>query len=44
MYYGRRVPDAGMRSLLRQDPDQPPFRLRGDQTTFLDELPTEYSG
>ena len=44
VYYGRRVPDAGMRSLLRQDPDQPPFRLRGDQTTFLDELPTEYSG
>ena len=44
MYYGRRIPDAGMRSLLRQDPDQPPFRLRGDQTTFLDELPTEYSG
>ena len=44
VYYGRRVPDAGMRSLLRQDPNQPPFRLRGDQTTFLDELPTEYSG
>lgn len=44
MYYGRRIPDADMRHLLRLDPSQPPFSLRADQTSFLDELPTEYSG
>lgn len=44
MYYGRRIPDSDMRHLLRLDPAQPPFPLRADQTAFLDELPTEYSG
>lgn len=43
MYYGRRIPDGSMPQLLRIDPaNYIPFKDRGDQTGFLDELPTEY--
>ena len=42
-YYGRRIPEDDMRSLLRIDAGRLPFRTSGQQAGFLDELPVEYS-
>ena len=45
IYYGKRIPDDNMQYLLRIGPGkQTPYRERGDQVSFLGELPTEYSG
>ena len=42
-YYGRRIPDDNMQYLLRVT-NPKPFLERGDQTAYLNELPTEYPG
>ena len=43
MYYGRKIPDNNLHQLLRLSSDTP-FKNSGSQTSFLDELPTEYPG
>ena len=45
LYYGRRIPDDNMQYLLRGCAGNgTPFRERGDQVSFLGDLPTEYPG
>ncbi|MDE7221563.1 MAG: alpha-galactosidase [Oscillospiraceae bacterium] len=43
-YYGRRIPDDNMAYLLRLNPVGGPFKTSGQQASFLDQLPVEYSG
>lgn len=45
IYYGRRIPDDNMHYLLRVcSGSYTPFREKGDQAGFLNDLPVEYSG
>lgn len=46
MYYGRRIPDDNMQYLMRifSSKGYVPYKEKGDQVSFLDNLPTEYSG
>lgn len=45
VYYGKRIPDDNMQYLLRIfSANYVPFKKKGDQVSFLDNLPTEYPG
>lgn len=45
IYYGKRIPDDNMHYLLRVcSGSYTPFREKGDQAGFLNDLPVEYSG
>lgn len=45
VYYGKRIPDDNMQYLLRIfSSNYVPFQNLGDQVSFLDSLPVEYSG
>ena len=45
IYYGRRIPDDNMHYMLRVcSGNYVPFRDKGDQVSFLGDLPTEYPG